>query len=124
MPTDAGQPELDAGTLRAMLDTVSEALLVIDADGTILFTNVPAEALIAPGPGRNLIDLIHVNDRSRIRGAIGDARERPDPASPLTHRLLRRDGGRHAEYEGEGYESPNDPRGETRAHYHVPLCCG
>jgi signal transduction histidine kinase len=75
-----------------MLDTVSEALLVIDADGTILFTNVPAETLIAPGPGRNLIDLIHLNDRTRIRTAIGDARDRPDPASPLTHRLLRRDG--------------------------------
>jgi signal transduction histidine kinase len=91
MATDP-QLALDAGTLRALLDTVSDPLLVIDADATILFSNAPAGALMASGPGQNLIELIHVNDRSRIRAAIDEAGGRLDQSSPLSHRLLRRDG--------------------------------
>ncbi len=75
----SSRPSRGAARLAAILDALPDALLLVNANGTVVNANAIAlETFEAPGTalvGRGLLDLLPLFDSKRIPGSM----RRPDP---------------------------------------------
>jgi diguanylate cyclase (GGDEF)-like protein/PAS domain S-box-containing protein len=86
---------------RAILENVSELIVVITEDGHIKGTPTGTQVLGYPhefGPGENILHYVHPADRERVLGVLLEKLEQPGFTEPVEVRLRHVDGGwRHCE---------------------------
>ncbi|MGZ3182952.1 MAG: diguanylate cyclase domain-containing protein [Telluria sp.] len=78
-----------------VLDLVLDTVVVVDADGHFLYLSPSCERLLGYRPeeliGRNMIDLVHPDDRARTLARAGDIMA-GQPSFVFENRYLRKDG--------------------------------
>lgn len=82
--------------LQALVDNLSDAVLVVDADGIVTFASPSAaplagrtiDALVGSSP----FDLVHPDDVALVLQSFLETASRPGAAPPLRFRLVRADG--------------------------------
>ena len=93
--------ELDEVTARveAMLEHTADLITVLDADGTIRFSNAAAGRVTGFSGGQvnglNAVDLVHPEDVERVAIALAEAMTTEGVASPIEFRLRFADGTWH-----------------------------
>jgi diguanylate cyclase (GGDEF)-like protein/PAS domain S-box-containing protein len=70
-----------AGRLEALLQNVSEAILVVDESGIILYTSTSGRKVVwhqaADQVGRSCLDNVHLDDRATVQRLLVQARQHP-----------------------------------------------
>lgn len=85
-----GQLDRNAELYRRLIRYSSDLIAVLEADGTIRFVSPAAEDLIGFDPtelhGRSALELIHPDDRERVRAAFLDLVEDPGASTVIEYR--------------------------------------
>ncbi|MBW1599736.1 PAS domain-containing protein [Streptomyces sp. JJ38] len=94
----SSRPSRGAARLAAILDALPDALLLVNANGTVVNANsIALETFEAPGTaliGRGLLDLLPAFDSKRIPGSMRRPEEQVERRQPPTRMVARRtDGG-------------------------------
>ena len=80
---------------RTLIESASEAITIINADGTIRYSSPALERLLGYTPeerrGRSILDLIHVNDANRARAMLERLGQEPDITLQAQLRLRHSD---------------------------------
>ena len=98
--------------LRTLLESVSDVIAIVTREGELTFTNRAVEAVLGYSAeavlGRNVLDLIHPEDRDRVSGALASAGLPGDPSMPKVLRVRGRDG-RYRDIEIIGRDLSDNP---------------
>ncbi len=91
---------------RALVQNASDIILVLDAEGTILYESPAVERVLGYSAqervGINAFDQIHPDDRAKILEVFSENLSRPGPFPPVEYRVRDRKGAwRHLEAIGE-----------------------
>jgi two-component system, cell cycle sensor histidine kinase and response regulator CckA len=82
--------------LQALVENISETMILTSADGTIRYASPPVEALFGDGAsallGRSAFDFIHPDDRELARRDFGEVAADVELPGPSEFRILRADG--------------------------------
>ncbi len=81
---------------RALVEKNADLISLSDADGTVLYMSPAVEQVLARTPGyylgRSWIDLIHLEDRARVRETLADLLSNPEASVHLQCRASHADG--------------------------------
>ncbi|MFL6197404.1 MAG: EAL domain-containing protein [Thermoanaerobaculia bacterium] len=81
---------------RSLVQNASDLISILDRDGTIRYESPSHQRVLGLEPeehaGRNLLDLVHPEDRQVVDEALARLDERPGEIVTLEHRLQHRDG--------------------------------
>jgi PAS domain S-box-containing protein len=80
---------------RALIGNSSDGIMVLAADGVVIFSSAAVERILGPGagaPGANAFELIHPEDRARVLREFSAALARPGVPMTITGRARHRDG--------------------------------
>jgi PAS domain S-box-containing protein len=81
---------------RALTEHNSDAVSLVAADGTVLYTSPSGRRLLGYGPdellGRNGLELVHPADLDRVRGRLAEVAGTPGTAGPVELRARHKDG--------------------------------
>ncbi|MEE1930186.1 PAS domain-containing protein [Streptomyces sp. TRM 70351] len=90
----SSRPSRGAARLAAILDALPDALLLVNANGTVVNANsIALEVFEAPGTaliGRGLLDLLPAFDSKRIPGSMRRPDEQVEGRTPPTRMIARR----------------------------------
>jgi len=91
---------------RALVQNASDIILVLDAEGTVLYESPAVERVLGYSPeervGINAFDQIHPDDRAMILRVFSENLSSPGPFPPVEYRVRDREGTwRHLEAIGE-----------------------
>ncbi|MCZ7417554.1 PAS domain-containing protein [Streptomyces sp. WMMC897] len=93
----SSRPSRGAARLAAILDALPDALLLVNANGTVVNANsIALETFEAPGTaliGRGLLDLLPAFDSKRIPGSMRRPEEQVEGRQPPTRMVARRTDG-------------------------------
>ena len=93
----SSRPSRGAARLAAILDALPDALLLVNANGTVVNANsIALDVFEAPGTaliGRGLLDLLPAFDSKRIPGSMRRPDERIEQRQPPTRMVARRTDG-------------------------------
>jgi PAS domain S-box-containing protein len=82
--------------LRSLFENALDVIAVLDPSGALLFTGPSAERILGHGPGvldgRNLLELLHPDDREGCAAKFREALAAPQAPSRLEARIRRADG--------------------------------
>ena len=81
---------------RSLVQNASDLISILDADGTVRYESPSHQRVLGLEPethaGRSLLDLVHLEDRHVVEGALRQLLEGPDEVVTFEHRLRHRDG--------------------------------
>lgn len=82
--------------LRALVDNITDAVIVLDADGRITYHSPSAARLIGRDGedrrGSSPFEWVHPDDADQVLRSFLETADRPGPAPPLRFRVVRADG--------------------------------
>lgn len=84
------------GHFRAMVDHAADLVAVVTEEGVARYASPSHQYLLGYPPeavaGTDIVDLIHPDDRARVRAVLEGANPRPDTTPAITFRLRHADG--------------------------------
>jgi diguanylate cyclase (GGDEF)-like protein/PAS domain S-box-containing protein len=85
------------GRFRALVETSSEALVLLDATGRVEYASAAMRRILgfdsSEALGRFGLEFVQPEDRALVQGAFGELRERPGAQSTMRVRFRHKDGG-------------------------------
>jgi diguanylate cyclase (GGDEF)-like protein/PAS domain S-box-containing protein len=91
-------PALDTGDrrFRALVENISDAIALLNADGTIAYSGISTTQTLGYEPGENVgrsaFDLVHPDERDGARERLGQILASPGARFAMAYRFLHRDG--------------------------------
>jgi PAS domain S-box-containing protein len=87
------------GRFRALIQNASDIIVVLDADGTILYESPTVERILGFKPeervGTNILDHVYPDDAGWVRDKLTDIRERTQERASMWYRVRDKEGSWH-----------------------------
>ena len=94
--TERKERELGLERYEVFLESVRDAVVVLDEDGVIRYESPSIEQILGTYPtghvGEDGLELVHPADRERVRDAFESRLEHGGPKNPIEHRVRTADG--------------------------------